>query len=259
MPKIKDYTDYREFLVDWSKFKVFENEFWTVSMWAKRLQIKSRSSLTMILKKQRHLSRKMLPKFINYFEFDDSETKYFTELVRINKSAKGDPRLTVLLLENSSSDIDQSQRDLVFYWQSYFLRELYNLKGYDPNPKWIQQRSREDISEEQIKTLRQRMCEEEFTYEDGKPKDSIRPKRDIAASDARKYHFELMELSKNAIDIPFDKRAFHASTLNIKKDRINEAKKLIREFQIQLSDLIEEVPGDDVYQFNMQFFPLTKS
>ena len=52
-------------------------------------------------------------------------------------------------------------------------------------------------------------------------------------------------------------RSFHVTFLNVKGNRIAEAREKIMKFQNEFSELFEQCPGDDVYQLSLQFFPLT--
>jgi len=57
--------------------------------------------------------------------------------------------------------------------------------------------------------------------------------------------------------IPLKQREVTSVTLNMNPEKMIQAKELIREFRIKFTELIEENPGTETYQFNIQFFPLT--
>lgn len=72
------------------------------------------------------------------------------------------------------------------------------------------------------------------------------------------YHKSTCQLAADKIDsTPLDQREMQSYTLNISKNKVELAKKLIKEFR---QNFIDEVSfGDDVdevYQLNMHFFPL---
>ena len=45
----------------------------------------------------------------------------------------------------------------------------------------------------------------------------------------------------------------------MKIKKMEEAKKLMREFELRIAGLMESESGDEVYQFNMQLFRLTEN
>jgi uncharacterized protein (TIGR02147 family) len=224
----------------------------------------------MILKGQRHAGKSIVEKMIRYFQFSDYESKYFRELVRIQKAAKGDQRLTVLMLEQSKtlSPVSNNaggaepERQLVFDWASYAIREMTQLVDFKADSEWISSRLGEKLTQKKIDQVLERLLNEGFVKKTDQTISTtdkiICPQAPVDLSQARAYHKEILELANDAINIPIDKRTFHVSTLNIKKARVKEAKELIRDFQVKFSELMEDSPGDEVYQFQMQLFPLTK-
>jgi uncharacterized protein (TIGR02147 family) len=258
-PSLYDFTDYRDFLKEWFQYKKSTSDYWSYGLWSKKLGLKSTSTLTMIIHKQRHMGKKMIPKFINFFKLNEKEASYLEEIIKISKATKGDPNLTVLLLEqNAVSKKTNESRDLIFDWSAYALREMSNLKDFNHKIDWYEKRLLNTLGKNKVKSVLSKLKENEFIDNKGNPTSKIQPKKELNLEDAKIYHEELMELSAQSVELPFENRALHASTLSIQKDKLKEAKKLIRDFQIKFSELVEEVPGDEVYQLNIQFFPLTK-
>jgi uncharacterized protein (TIGR02147 family) len=78
----------------------------------------------------------------------------------------------------------------------------------------------------------------------------------------RNFHRQMMkkadeELTQNMQE-DFDKREISASTIAINVEKICLARDLIKKFQEDLASLLTQSPCTEVYQLNVQFFPLTK-
>jgi uncharacterized protein (TIGR02147 family) len=265
-PELQNYSDYRAFLRDYAEYRRILNPKWSFGQWSKKLGLNSVSGLTMVLGEQRHAGPSLAEKFIEYFQFNEEDKKYFLELIRIQKAAKGDQRLTVIMLEEKTQEerTDLSELPLFLHWGSYALREMVHLEDYQSSSEWIKSRLGHDLSVEEISKIFERLVDEKIIVKnkDGKialTKEVIKPKGDFTKNDTLHYHKSILKLAENAFHFPREERAFFNTTLSFKKEKVKEAWELIREFQIKFSELMETSPGDEIYQFQMQFFPITRS
>ena len=267
---IFDYSDYREFLRDFFEMKKRVNPSWSYGLWSSKLGLNSISSITMVINGQRHAGKKIQKSLIDFFKFNEKEIYFFEELIKIAKSTKSDPNLTILMLEQNSElkelrEKNTEKIDLFFNWKAHCIKELTQLKDFFPSGSWIEQRTNFLIKKEEAKELLDALIKEGFlekTFLNGKeiiaPSSSIIPTKEVTKEGAHAYHKGLMENSFDAIKSEKDKRSLHATTLSLTEDTIPKAKEIIREFQIKFSEEIESSPADEVYQLNIQFFPLTK-
>jgi uncharacterized protein (TIGR02147 family) len=51
---------------------------------------------------------------------------------------------------------------------------------------------------------------------------------------------------------------YTAMAIGMKRENIGKARDLISRFWKDFGQLVEDVPGDSIYQLSIQFFPLTK-
>ncbi|CBW26314.1 conserved hypothetical protein [Halobacteriovorax marinus SJ] len=268
---IFEYSDYREFLRDFNDMKKRVNPSWSFGLWASKLGLNSISSITMIINGQRHAGKKIQASLINYFNFNSKESYYFEELVKIAKSSKNDPSLTILLLEQNEDlkslrEENTEQVDLFFNWKAHCIKELSQLKDFTPDGEWVEKRTNNLIKKDEANKLLSALLKNNFLEESeigGKKTlvavGAIHPTKEVTMDAAKAYHKGLMENSYEAINIDKNKRALHASTLSVLREDLPKAKELIREFQMKFSEEIEQNPADEVYQLNIQFFPLTDS
>lgn len=258
LPNIYDYQDYRDFLKAWFEYKKSSSDYWSFGLWARKLGLKTTSALTMVIKKDRHAGPKMVEKFLKYFEFGPDTEKYFKELVRLNKISKDDPKLLVMLTGNKGSE-QSTKGDLVFQWLSYTIREMSHLKGFKPEWDFILSRLRPHVEIPQIQDLLEKLVQKEILTSDYKVTNKvIAPEGAINPKEVKSYHDSIMELAKEALPVSPKQRIFTSSTISVAKKDIEKAQKLIRDFQVEFGKVMESKPGDEVYLFNMQLFPLTK-
>jgi uncharacterized protein (TIGR02147 family) len=80
--------------------------------------------------------------------------------------------------------------------------------------------------------------------------------RDLAIG---KYHRNMLGLAEEALALPLDRREFNGLTVSIPSRLLPQVKDKIRAFRTELNELLsrETEPGE-VFQFNVQFFPLTQ-
>lgn len=260
---INDYSDYRQFLEDYFAMKKKSDRNWTLSVWAQLLELNSVATLSMILTRKRHAGKKLVERLITYFQLNHDQAEYFREIVKLQKAAKGDKKLTQIMIESSKDDVNPEELDMVFNWESYAVRELTKLKEFKEDPDWITKALNFNLNEEYLPKLIERMLSSSFLErkDDGElfaSHNSISPTKPIEKKAAKKFHRDLLDLSHQAFNIPLDRRTFTHTTLSIKKENLKKAKEMIREFQINFTKLLEDTEGDDIVHLNIQFYPITK-
>ncbi len=83
---------------------------------------------------------------------------------------------------------------------------------------------------------------------------------DIPSEVIQKYHKEALKLAADRIErVEPELREFSSLTLAINTKKLARAKELIRQFCDDMEDVLETGPKDEVYQFNIQLFPLTNT
>lgn len=264
------YTDYRVFLIAHAQSMKVKQASWSYGAWAKSMGLKTTSSITKIIQGEREAGSAITERLVSYFQFTDRQALYFRDLVRLQKIKK-DPRLSALLMEkigkehpNSSLRIMDDKSFLVISnWYYLAIRELFRL-GFQEDPEWISELllfkvTSRDISNA-IKTL---LAIGLLTRDDNGrlqlAEGRIDTTNDIASEAIKRYHEQMLEHAKAALRrIPPEAREITSTSLAIHSKNIGLAKELMRKFKADFERLMEEDSGDQVYQFQMQFFPLTK-
>lgn len=85
---------------------------------------------------------------------------------------------------------------------------------------------------------------------------------EIASSSIKAYHLESMEEAKTSLyKDDLTKRDFTSQTLAISLNKIPAVKELIRNFEEQLAELVDQgqEEKEEVYKINVHFYPVTRS
>ncbi|HWU42741.1 MAG TPA: TIGR02147 family protein [Bdellovibrio sp.] len=232
-----------------------KNAKWSQRAFAKKLGVSS-GALSEIMKGKRALTPQLKKKIAAVLPFSPMEQlDFFGEDLPENlKPVKHD-------YFRLSSD----QFHLISDWWHYAILSLIKTKGFKSDPSWIANRlglAPKIISEAWDRLLRLG----HLNLVKGK---ISRAYPRIETSDnffdvsIRKAHIEDTKLIEKSIAEGSTEYRDHTSmTVVINKKNLKKAKELIRLFQDQFSEEIENTPNreipDEVYRLSISFFPLTK-
>ncbi len=268
---LENYLDYRAFLNDYHQLKKKLKPRWSLGSWSKNLGLKSTSSLTKILNGEREPGTQITSALCDYFKFSAKEKNYFQDLIRLSK-LNSDPRLKATLMQDMSKlapskiirILDDRSFDLIKNWYSYTIREMVRLKDFKEDADWICSRVNFPLTPNQVRSTIEVLIHQGLLKRDQNGKldldeETFQTTNDIPSKALKDYHAEMLECAKKSLyrdDVM--KREFNAETLTISKDKMPVAKELIRKFKRQFFELMEVPTGDETYQLQIQFFPLTK-
>lgn len=270
---IFDYTDYRNFLRDHSERLKKQNPKWSFGWWSKRLGLANTGVITNIVNGHRHPGSQILDKLVRDLKMNKPEETYFRNLVLLAKT-KENPELSQLVLqklENSHPTkhfalIEESAFQAVAKPHYYAIREIVNLKNFEKSATWIQDRLRIKVSKPEIKRaikdlLSLGMLKESTTGKIDYHKGSMRTSTDVASEALRQFHESMISLAEKSIrEIKIEERDITGCTFSISKSDLPQIKKEIANFRMRIMNQFEKLGnGDEVYQLNVQLFPLTKN
>lgn len=268
---IHQFTDYRTFLMAYAQEAKRAKTTWSYGAWAQNLGLKTTSSITKIIQGQREPGPEVTEKLIKYFRFNKKQAQYFHDLVRLQK-IKNDPRLSVLLMQKMGKDHpDASLRimdDKVFLtisnWYFLALRELCRARNFREEPEWISQQFLFKVTSREISQAIKALLDIQLLKRDKKGRLKIVDGRidtttDIASEAIKLYHEQMLTHARDAIrKFSIHEREITSTSLLMSSKNIDKAKVLIRDFRDNFEKLMEEESGDQVYQIQIQLFPLTK-
>lgn len=271
--KVTDYLNYRSFLNAYFLDARRRNPRLSYGSWARRLNVKDTSTLTKILRGQRHPGPKVIDNFIQYFKFDSKDSGYFRNMVMLERYSN-EPSVKLQILESLGREnpqaaktvIDEKAFGLISNWYGFAIRSLINVKGFTEDLDWIAKKLMFLVSPKAIQTTLNHLLELGLVVRNAagalvSTEASIHTTNDISSEFIKKHHEEMLDNAKRALRmIGVEKREFTSATITFDSSRVAEAKQLIRKFKSDFENLFESSKnssGDSVYQIQVQFFPLT--
>jgi uncharacterized protein (TIGR02147 family) len=268
-----DFTDYRNFLKSYLQRTREKKKEFSLRLWARKLNLNGPSNLSMILTGSRHPGGDFTDRLIDYFRFSQQEEKYFKGLIKLAK-ATGDSEKTALLFKELKKLhpkkefrlLDADVFDVMANWYYFAIRELVATKSFKEDHSWISKRLQGKVSVIEVKRALEKMLEFNILKRSGKngkfmqTEEEITTSTDIVSEALKQFHYQMMTLAQESLrKIPLEMREITGVTLNVNPSKLEQAKKLIREFRMSFSKIIgEENSGEEVFQLNIQFFPLTE-
>lgn len=226
--------------------------------YAKKLNL-APSALSEILNGKRKISKKLAARILDKMNLDPKEAsgllshfdQKMLETVRANPRAQK----SIDFLQLSSD-----QFNLISEWQHFALLSLMETKGFKSDVAWISRKLA--MPQPTVNQAIERLLRLGFIFK--KNKKLITNKKALITSDnipnqaVRKSHYVDLQLAEKALDsCPVDERDFTAITVAANSKNLDKAKKMIREFQDELTLCLEEGDKNEVYKFTFYLYPLT--
>ncbi|MFZ4715805.1 MAG: TIGR02147 family protein [Bacteriovoracaceae bacterium] len=273
MKPVFKYDSYPEYLQDYVEFMKLHKKNWSISSWAKKLELSTTSSLTNIIQGRRPPSHKMAVKIIGTIaEVSELEKVYFLLLVELFKNSENvsltesiKKRMGSIKPRNTFKQINEDQLSKIANWYSYGIREMVNLKDFKKDNKWIAQRLSPRITENEVEMAISSLIEIGLlSINDGDKlvlaSDSFETSTDLKSSFLKKYHKSTLTLAAEKIDsCPVDKRHFNSTTISLRKEDLQAAKMFIENTRREFLETFDRSGGDEIYNLSLAFFPLTES
>jgi uncharacterized protein (TIGR02147 family) len=216
-------------------------------------------TLSLILLGKRKASKKLALKIADKLALDPCERSELLECFpkpRRQASTEEGPTLSYLQLT-------ADQFRVVAEWHYFAILNLIELKNFKSGIASIANRL--GVSETKTKDAIERLKRLGMLAEDelgnfSRTQARYRTTDDIADISLQKSHHETLELAKESIiRDSVDRRDFTWVTFAMDKKKLPQAKTLIRKFQDDLIDLLDQnSEPDEVYRLSMQLFPLTQ-
>ncbi len=268
MKPIKDYLEYRDFLKDFFDERKEKNSFFSYRVMGKRVGIDA-SHLVKIFQKKRHISTPLIDGLIEFCELSDQDAQYFSTLVHFNKAKSDqDTRLyyeKLLELKGIKSyQLEKNQYEYYSKWYYSAILTLLEFYSFTDDYKTLAQKVSPSITEAQarksialLESLGLIRKKDDGSY--------FLTNKLVTTGDhcrsilVRAYQEETIRLAAEALHRhPPEKRNISTVTITISEKNLEMINNLIKEFREALLKYAEaEKHPDQVYQLNVQLFPLT--
>ncbi len=279
-PVIGVYSDFRQYLQDFFKFKLFEhrNSFSTYSYktFSAAADIKSPNYLKLIIDGERNLSPETARKFARALGLDREGADEFLLLVEYGQAHDPLERNRHLKTLNEfrvrrrikHGEITEEKMDRAPTWVSWVIHTLVDQKNANFSVESLRDLLQGRVSSDDIRRTLQQLFDTQalqHDHETGKLKKGLVPpsQEDMSPEMIRKIQSELMYLGmESLINGRPSEREIGTLTVCLTEAEFEKLKFEFRHLRKRiLKDALiarEQAPGDRVYQLNIQLFPLTK-
>jgi uncharacterized protein (TIGR02147 family) len=234
---------------------------------ASRLNI-SHSYLSRVLSGQRNISATVASKFSHILDLTPEEESHFLRLIARGQIGEGEAvRLGLQrrldIAKNSTLKVISPDAFVAIAdWHYFAILSLTNTKGFRSDPRWIARRLGLDlkVTEEALQRLLQLGY---LVLKNGRLKAvedaNLETTPGVASEAVRENHRQHLSLAAAAqSEVPFERREFVNCGIPMKVADVSVARKRIQTFFDRFIKDMEQNPGDEIFQLNIQFYQLTK-
>ena len=264
------YQSGRLFLTDAiAELKRSDPEF-SVRRFCKMSGLGSHALLIMLLNGKRKMTLKQVPALAHAFQLNTIERTYLQTLIQLDNSNSVEEKdLYKLWLNdlNPKADlkfVEIEHQQVIANWIHMTILTLGKIEGAELTAENIYVLIHKRISLSEVRQALTRLLDLGLLSEvEGRliPSQSgVRTKDDVSNKASREYHKQVSMLACESLEEQAPNiREFQSFALTVPEGKISLAKEMIRKFRNQLVLVLEQEPGVDVYQCNIQFFRLTES
>lgn len=260
------FDDYRKYLRAVLDEKTRRNPSFSLRAFARAANM-SPSHLSRTLNGESRLSATSARQICLTLNSSTEESEHLLGLIEL-ETAKDDhsrAKLVKRLERNRPSrtkvlSIEHFQ--VIAEWYHFAILNLVNLRGFRSEAEWIAKRLG-------IRTVEARAAVERLlnvglmkktpkglkAVEDA----DIQTPSDIVSAAIQENHIQQLGLAQAALrEIPVELREFNNLTLCMNPSDVPRAKKALRDFMDKFSRDFESIPGQELFQMNIQFYLLSK-
>ncbi len=272
LPNITEYLNYRQFLQDFYLSKKKASPSYSYRVFVNKGDLGSPSHLKMVIDGSRNLTLNTIPKYINALGFKKKvESQFFELLVLYNQETNPDQKINyfneimALKRKKGLSLLEKHQFDLLAQWFHVAIYVLVGLDSFKNDPEWLAEKLRKRVNSKQTQDALDslealKLIERDEVKGYKQTSGALSTADDLRHLSVYRYHKDMIELSINSLENDASEvREFNGVTLSISKDKLPLLKEKIRAFRKEINELTSNIPdADEVYQLNVQLFPLTE-
>lgn len=271
MPDVFEFRDYRAFLAACCKYLKAHSRAFTHRMFAAKAGFGSQSYLRMVMNGERDISQEAIQKFANALKLRKKQTRYFAAMVLYNQAhteydkSRYMEEMIAHLPDRNVTGLDKQKLEYLASNLFVTIREMTALPDFQEDIEWIRAGLRCNVKPGDVRHALAVLERLGLVVrgKDGKLRHSRRSlktepgMRDI---EILNYHRQVLLESRDAImTAPYDEWDIAAKTIPITKEALPRVQAILHDSLDKITRLVNE--GSDryheVYQVNMQMFPLT--
>ncbi len=272
--QVWDFTDAVAFLKAYYEQRKRHSIHFSYAVWAEELGIKSRSFLRLVLVGKRSLTEDVADLIVKAMKLNQSETKYFTQLVALSRATTLGQKEThsreiakmheKFALKNHEN-LEISKKDLFDFLSSYRmprLQVLLTLKDIEKNETKLAQLLgiKETEVAAQLLILQKIGLAAKDADGQWQAKEGQVATPDVLGNVAlQSFHRKSLEEAVEAIDLPKDTRRFQSLVMPLTPEQFQEVHQNLRSTLEKTLQSFEsqEGHGKKIYQVNLNIIPVT--
>jgi len=261
---IFSYRNYRDLLSDFYHSQKKQKASYSYKAFAEKAGLNSPNYLKLVMDGKRNLSHKNIKKFAKGLGLAERRAEFFENLVYFNQTKEEETRglyqsrLKMLEAGPEAYLLSEEEKEVVTKGYYFVIREMAYLPDFKADPQWIIKRLKKKINSDQakeaLKVLEKLglLSNHRSVVVDASPR--------IKESAINDFHREMgTEAIENIRDDNYEEREFNALTVCVSKENLPLLKEQLREFRKELNRFLSNDKNtDEVYQLNLQLFPLTR-
>jgi uncharacterized protein (TIGR02147 family) len=265
------YSDYRIYLRDridqWKQV----NPNVSYRFLSRQAGFRSPNFLLLILQKKRNLSIDGALKVSKLLGHNSFESDFFCSLVQFNqeKSSALKSKIAETLFRHriqlGGEELAKVPGGFHSKWYFPFLRELISLQDFKDDDQWLRQRTRGTLQPQEVREafgnlIRMGLIEKIPESSKLRQVNSVvSTGNEVSNALVYGYHAEMIRRAGEALwNVSSPEREISSVTLSISRKKFSELKDRIQKFRREVLEWIQtDQEPEEVYQLNLQFFPLT--
>lgn len=263
--------NYREFLKDYYDHSKKMNANFSHRSFALKAGFLSSNFLYLIINGKRNLTKDFIPKFASAIGLNKREQQYFDALVSFNQAKNNDAKryyleiLSTFKKDKTGKLLNDVQYKYISTWYYPVIRELVSLPHFKESPTWIKQQLGGMVSGKQAKESIEMLISLGLLQRDKNGKlfqvdAHVITNDEVTHAAAYTFHQQMLSLAKHILaSTNGDGREISGITMAISGKQFHELKRRIHEFEDTILKYLTDNPDipEDIYQVNVQFFPIT--
>jgi uncharacterized protein (TIGR02147 family) len=270
-PAVYDFLDYRAFLRAFYTAEKIRRPAFSHRLFSRLAGLRSPNFLKLVMDGERNLGDESVPKFVKALGLDSEAGAFFSDLVtftqadNVAEKNRAFERIAASRRFRAARRIDGDLFTYLSHWYYPAVRELAAHPQFQEDPKWIANQLRPKISSADAGAAIRLLLSLGLLVRDastgkivrGEP--TITTEHEVRSLAAANFHRQMLERAAASIDtVPRDKRDLAALTVCVRPETAALVKERIHKFREELTQLCDaDTQGTTVYQFNVQWFPLS--
>lgn len=271
IPQVYDYMDYRAYLKDYYTRAKQHTRHMSFRYLSRRAGFRSPNYIKLVMDGERNLSVEGAGKIAIALELKGEDEAFFLALVAFNQSDDHEERnavyakLATYKRFRQARRIDQAMFEYLSHWFYPAIREMVARHDFVDDSAWIARQLHPQITPQQATRAMSLLLELELIARDEqghytRNDPHLTTGHEVTSLAVGNYHRQMTSLAMESMQtVPASERYLSAMTMCVDEAHFDALRVRILEFREEMLSLCEQSSAPDrVYQFNLQFFPLTR-